>query len=803
MKAAVSSNKCSIHYLSSLFICTLVLLAAEIMYTRIFSILYWVSVIPLLISIAMLGMGVAGTLMYLLPEFFHEKRKDRLLFWSSILFALSIPVSLKVDFFSAAFANFKAPTMLFSALLISIIATSLPFFFGGLFVTLNIFFFKEDIGRVYFADLLGAGVGCLVSLLVLDWIGGVMGLLALAALGALPALIIALNTRSRFSIGISAAVIVLTVICIPQGTPDAFIGIKYAKGRDLNNSPDDIIEWSSLGRVRLHNGKFRIDESVNTVILDVDDEKDIEPLRSSVMTSAYHLKKNGSVLIIGSGAGIDIWRAHWAGSRKITAVEINPGIVRIMKGPMLDRTGRVYALDELEVHCDEGRSFISHTDDVYDVIQVSFVDTFTAGGTEASALAENGLYTVEAFQDYWQHLKQDGILTFTRWGGRVNGMSEIERSCSLAVDMMLRQGIREPWKHIIALRNPAREHVIPGSGYDNMPLVGDISALMVKKIPFSSEEIARVEQVVDEFRQRPLFIPASGRSIRDFARIVTTSSLKDLRQITDAEYQKEFLDISPPTDDRPYFFSFLKPLDFLPMQKKFPDWMKDAVRMKLYMGVNVLRFVISVLFLLALVSIAGPLLARLNTIKGIMPGMPMLLYFCLLGLGFIFIEISAINQFAIFLGHPIYSLAAGLFSILVFAGLGSLVYSKIRMKHHFILLALIVCLGLAAWKLYPLLIEGFMHLDTAGRVFVTVISLAPLCFIMGMALPMGVDMLGKRNEEVIPWAFALNGVFSVTGSALAMAMSLQSGFSSTFLVGPLCYAGAAACVLVFSRMNRV
>ncbi|MCP4600857.1 MAG: hypothetical protein GY847_10050 [Proteobacteria bacterium] len=668
-----------------------------------------------------------------------------------------------------------------------------------MFITLNIYYFKNDIGRIYFADLLGAGVGCLLAILFLDLFGGISGLLIVPAIGAFSALLIAYKMKSKARILVAAAIMILSLFAATKGERSDFFAIKYAKGRALPAYREGFETWSPIGRVRANKQGLSIDEGVRTTISKIRNEEELEPLWSSVLTSVYHIRQGGNVVIIGSGGGIDIWRAHLAKSKKITAVEINPGIVELMTGSLLDFSGGVYALPEVEVHCDDGRHFVSHSEQLFDVIQVSFVDTYTAAGTESSILSENSLYTVEAFDEYWQHLKSDGILTFARWAGRSRGMCETERVTVLAANMLLRHGIKEPWKHIVVLRNPRREDIMPGPGYLSRPLVYEMAVVLVKKSPFEISELSKLKVVAETYKQRPLFIPNEDAGLPRFKELAHVTSFDELNRITEARYRDEYFDLSPPTDDKPYFFSMLRPLDFTKMVKKFPGWRKSSLHTKKYMGIKILKIVITVLVLLAIVFVLGPLFIRVKRISNTIPSLFILAYFSLLGLGFIFIEISAINQFALLLGHPTYALAIGLFSILVFAGLGSLAFSKITIIRSYIIPLLITVLSLISWIVYPMVIESFMHFGIFGSSVVAIICLAPLCFTMGMALPLGVDLLSDKLSDTIPWAFALNGVFSVTGSAFSMALSLQSGFGLTFLIGAICYGVATIVIIFFSK----
>ena len=521
------------------------------------------------------------------------------------------------------------------------------------------------------------------------------------------------------------------------------------------------------------------------------------------MTTAYQIKQGGEVAIIGAGGGVDIWRAHLAQSKKITAVEINSGIIELMRGALRKFSSDVYFLKEVEIEYQEGRHYIGHSNKQFDIIQVSFVDTFTPTGTESSTMSESGLYTVQAFREYWQHLKPDGILTFTRWGGKKRGMGEIERASVLAVDMLLKHGVKEPWKHTVILRNPIRKDALMSRGYLSLPRAHEMAVMVVKKSPFTAAELATIKESVALYKQRPLYIPEEKVGPPQFAKFVHATTLAELKEIAEARYQKLYFDLDPPTDDRPYFFSMLRPFDFFSMAEKFPKWNETSPRKDKYIGIKLLLIVVLILFVLSLLFIVGPLFLRPRKAGQTALSLPLLLYFSLLGLGFILIEISVINQFTYLLGHPIYSLAVSLFSMLVFTGIGSLIFSKLKLKHSFFIPLLITVVAFLAWLGYPVLIEAFMQQEIFLSVVVVVLCLAPLSVMMGMGLPLGVSLLSDSLSETIPWAFALNGVFSVTGSTLAIVFSMQEGFKFTFFTGVVCYAVATVSVIAFGLLRRV
>jgi hypothetical protein len=217
-------------------------------------------------------------------------------------------------------------------------------------------------------------------------------------------------------------------------------------------------------------------------------------------------------------------------------------------------------------------------------------------------------------------------------------------------------------------------------------------------------------------------------------------------------------------------------------------------------GLKIIIFSIIQITILGLVFILLPLRKKkISLIPGI--SLNSLAYFSSIGLGFIIIEIILIQKFIVFLGGPLYSLSVVLFSILVFTGLGSFVSKKILSKSEKMIPALfisIVVLSLAySFFLLPVL-NHFMHLSTIARVLISILVLAPLSFLMGMPFPTGIRILSGRFNQLIPWAWAANSIFTVFGSVFCLFLSITFGFRISWIIALIFYLLA---FLAFSRLR--
>src|SRR5258708_32782993 len=128
------------------------------------------------------------------------------------------------------------------------------------------------------------------------------------------------------------------------------------------------------------------------------------------------LRPHGDFAIIGPGGGVDVLRAVANGSPSVTGIEINPIIINdVMRGKYAVSSHHLYDLPQVHIHVQDGRSYVRNAKEKYDVVQMTLVDTWASTAAGAFALSENNLYTVEAFREYFAHLKPDGIIAIRRW----------------------------------------------------------------------------------------------------------------------------------------------------------------------------------------------------------------------------------------------------------------------------------------------------------------------------------------------------------------------------------------------------
>jgi hypothetical protein len=647
--------------------------------------------------------------------------------------------------------------LLIAALYISAVV---PFFIGGL-VGANLFrHYGDRASKIYFFDMTGAGFGCLLTVPVLNWVGGPgsIGVAAiLASIGAFFfALVISGRPRKIFSVVLLMLAVTLTVTNSSTG----ILHLKYYRGKEQKDIYYE--KWNSFSRVAvmpMHSPDsllIQIDAASNTVITRWDgDPESIADLRYSLIAVQYSLVDKAKVLSIGSGGGIDILTAIACGATDITAVEVNQIIVDLMMEKYSEFSGNVYHAPGVRVVNDEARSHIRRSDERYDVIQAGYVDTYAATAAGAFALTENTLYTREAFEDYLSHLTDDGIIAFQRYYEKEAQQSI--RIVSVALAALNNIGVKNPAQHIAVIRSGLR------------------ASVLVKKSPLTAPDIIRLVEYCDTAGIELVAAPGNyGKGI--YGKLLSSEN-------PDAVIDNYELDISATTDDRPFFFYVIRPVDF--WRGLFLSTGEFQHSRAIFILTSLLIIVASISFIALLI----PFLLQRHLFN--FKSLPAMGYFAALGLGFMMVEIGVLQRLMLFLGHPTLALSVVLFTLLIFAGVGSASTERIALKDsgarlRLLLGAVLIGIGFTAF-LWPPILRLFIGLPRSLRVILSIILLAPVGFVLGTAFPIGIRRMSAERAELIPWAWGMNGIASVLGSVLAMVVAINNGFTATLLVGAACY----------------
>ncbi len=807
------------NFYAGLFNVTAATLMLQLIQTRILSVVAWYHLAFFVISTAMFGLTAGAVWVYLRGERFSEKTLSYDLAHYSIAFAVSTALALAFQMTLVPAAQPAVTTLLIWIQLA--VFLSVPFFFSGVVVCLALTRSPYPVGRVYGVDLVGAAVGCFGVLFLLNASDGPSAVLWTSVIAALGAL---LFSRSGIggapeSIPRSAMVLrwrsVWLLILVAAATfntlDDRRLGIYpiFAKGRLQLYTLPWFERWNSFSRViagkpieetpqmwgpsptfdrnewRLTQSILNIDGDAATAAYGISgDLSRARFLAYDVTNLAYHMPERQNAAIIGVGGGRDVLSALISGISQVTGVEINPVFVNLLlHEPEFSEFVGLNKIDGVTLIVDEGRSWFARSGETFDVIQMSLIDTWAATGAGAFTLSENGLYTVEAWQIFLRRLNPNGVFTVSRWYSP-QVVAETGRMVSLAVAALMESGAKNPRDHIFLAAS------------------GKIATLIVSRSGFNVDELQSLKTVTRRLQFDRLIVPDEKPTSDVLRNIVNARNRSELERYT----RSLRLDLTPPTDERPFFFN---QLPLYAAAKVVAAVLSGQARGVSYGNIFatatlVMLFIIALGFVVAVILI--PLRPALKDVGARLAGGGTA-YFMLIGIGFMLIEIGFLQRFSVFLGHPIYSLSIVLFSLILSTGIGSLVsdYVGIENKARFTLWAIATggyILAQVFW-VPPLLLS----LDSGSlglRGLVSVAVILPAGVLMGYGFPTGMRFISAVDRRPTPWFWGINGASGVLASAVAVGCSIAYGIGTTLTLGAVCYflLIPAAMIIGFPQLPR-
>jgi len=767
------------------------MLIYEILLTRICSLRLFFHFGFLIISNCLLGIGASGTLISLYQESWRKRQRFWITLFSSIyLVSLVVSYVLLLTMRIKSNLNLSNPADFFQFSVFNLIA-SLPFFFVGTVIGMILTFNAARVNTLYFFDLLGAGIGCLLCPLLL-WKWGAGGSFVFLALLALLALMVAFppdRRKAAFPVLIALGVAGLwllprldAIFPVPGKdildiTDKARIPINISEySRWSSNSRIDLIPVAEKQRLIFGVGKntsdlppippeklISQDGSAMTFIVNFSEHPEgLRIIERSMYSAAMHLKERPRVFIIGVGGGNDVWAAKIHDASYVKGVELNQPTLDIHREVLPHYSRGLLEDSRIELVCAEGRSALMRETDTYDVIQMTGVDTWTALTSGSYVMAEDYLYTRQAIESMYSHLADEGIMQIIRFAGNAEAL----RMLSNIYAAFENRGIPDFEKSIICLTD------------------GFLMCFLAKKGIFSQSEVVKAEDFAKKLGLGRAYLPY--RFTDSFPEsFITSKDKEDFIQSTSAN-------ISPTTDDKPYFFFFSKwPNPFSPSDY---TWKPNTI-FEVKPGFILFQLLCS--SLLGIILIILPLVIFMR--KGIeLTGfMRFLVYFAGLGFGFIMIEIAAMQKLTLFLGHPLYSITVTLFSVLIFTGLGSQLSGsrfEALSKRLWVVPAGLTLLLIAFIFISPQLVNLFIHFPLPVRIAITVLVLAPISMMLGVPFPYGIRLLNVQNPSIIPWAWAVNGCCTVIGAIVAVILSMQFGFTIVLIAAGLIYVVAFSAI---------
>lgn len=775
-------------------------LAYEVLLLRLFALVQWHHFAYLAISVALLGFGAAGTFVTL------ARRRLVAGFPASFAVAAAAFAVASLACFAAAERVPFNPFELawnpgeFLGLGAIYLLLFVPFFCAATALCSAYAACGDRIARLYGADILGAGLGSLGLLALLFVLPPADALRAIPALGLGAAGLAVWPARRRTALALLAA-----ACSVPWLLPPAALELVPSEYKELQqalrvggarivaqrSSPLGVVTAvASPAAPPRHAPGLSINAAAGPpeqIGLFVDGQAagavtrfagDFAPLTYLAETTAalpYRLLARPRVLALGAGAGGDVLQALALGAARVDAVEVDGQLAALVQEDLAAFSGRPFALPGVRLHVAEARSFVAASREQYDLIQVALLDAFGSGAAGLGSLAESHLYTVEALDGYLDRLAPGGLLAITRWV--TLPPRDPLRLFATAVAALERRGVAQPGQSLLLIRT------------------WSTATLLVKHGAFAAAEIAAARAFCRQYAFDTAYFPgiAAGEAnlfnvlAHDDFFAATQALLGPDRAAFAARYK---FDLTPTTDDRPYFFHFFKwrtlpEFRRLRAQGAVPplEWGYPVLVLALLQAV--VASLLLILLPLALAPTRRAFAAAPAALRRRVPA-----YFLALGLGFMAVEIPFLQRFTLFLGHPAVAAAVVLAAFLVCAGLGARFAARLAPGARWPFAA-IVALALLYVAALPALLAALMPLAFGWKILVSLLLIAPLAFCLGMPFPLGLAAVAARGEALVPWAWGINGFASVVATLLATLLAIHYGQTAVVLLAAGLYALAA------------
>jgi spermidine synthase len=793
-------------------------LVLELMLTRAFDVTLTPNLSYFVVSLAVFSFGLAGIYGTLRPIPVETDIRGRLAgccvgFAAAVLLLHPVINALPLDYLRLA----KAPVTTLASFAALYLMLLIPFFLAG-YVLIAIFSkYAAKIQRLYFWDLIGAGLG---TVLVIPFIlqigpGGLIVCAAALGLGAA-----ALFSESRAATrGYLVAALVIALVPAIRG--QNYIDFTYHMDKRgivkaVAQGRDEIVRWDPISKIDVIDETFtpetatpwhksgdrkaieydggnqtsyfyKFDGNLKALrdLMDRDRSKVNENFWQIGVLASHYLKRDSgqSVLVIGSAGGQETKASLIYGAKYVDTAELVPTVVNLATGIYSPYIGDIFHNPAVHPHAAEGRSFLRSTDRKYDIIQIYSNHTSSSIAQGSGALSPVYLQTEEAYEEYFSHLTPTGVLHINHYG--------FPRMITTAAVAWKKLGRSDFRKHVALFFSPS-ELTLP--------------TLLIKMSPWTAEELAELST----YLAPPELDPKDRLVLMENPLDPSNSFLSD--DFYSGNFPSDLaermpVDFTPRTDDQPYFSEFrkhIRPIHEDP--KNFVDpgtaYMLNA---SLLHGIPMdqihLWITAGASLLFALLFIFVPLkFSKVGREEGA-TALPLLAYFSCLGAGFITLELVFIQKFMQLIGSPLYTYSTVIFTMLLGAGIGSAASERLGIdsRRRWVLpFVAIIVVGFALVLVYPALAKSGLALPVPGRIAVAAAMIFPLGFFLGMPFPLGILAIEHQPRGAIAWAWGMNGLFTVIGGLASVFASLLWGFNITVIIALVLYGGALA---VFKKMR--
>ncbi len=800
---------------------SMTIIACEIILARIYSIIGWQSYISVIISLAMLGFGASGSFITLLKH--YKRNLTNALIVSLFLFPFTLIVCFAV-FSQIPLNPFRIgidSTQIYF-LLTQFFLMVIPFFFGSMII--GIILSEYRISVTYFYNLTGSGIGGLAVLFLSFFLDPYLILFMIIITG-LSCFIIASSTQSRKKFIYS---IVLSIVLLASAIfGNQFIDIKNIseykglsiakqfrgfKVLDEKHSPFgqiNVVEAEGLRKMAGISLKYRSKAPQQKIIyFDGDNgspinkhrrEKDDDKLYVNHTTSAlaYRIidqKYRNNLCVLGVGGGESLLRGLTNNFKHIYGLELNPDVIELMKGKYKNFSGEIYTRENVRIINSEARSYFRQTEVEFDLIDISLIDSFSSAGMYSTN--ESYIYTVNSVKEYYNRLSDKGILSITRW--ILSPPRDNLRLINTYITALKELSVLEPAKHLAIIRS-ART-----------------ITLLLSRCPIDENLSTKIKRFADKHLFELCYLYGLARDkTESYIKVEQPKYFKEYLQLNPpyfynaaklllSEKASDFveqypLDISPVTDDKPFFKDFIK---------------SDTIKLIRDTGVKVLQFtewghlvfiiILIPVVIISFILIIVPLFFLKRERTHVLRNSFVLAYFTSIGLAFFLVEIPLIQKFILFLPNPIYSMSIILSSLLVFSGIGSYFSKYITTDRAF---SLVIAGLITTGIVYNLFIDDlfgvFIGSPEAVKIIVTVIITLPIGILMGIPFPYALEKLKAYHSTEIPWAYGINGFASVMGIIIANIFSIIFGFFFVVIIALLLYFMSLIFLRFFLRNRQI
>ncbi|MHC4158596.1 MAG: spermine/spermidine synthase domain-containing protein, partial [Planctomycetota bacterium] len=779
-----------------IFFISVAALGLELVLVRALSIGHWHHLSFLVISTALLGFGAGGTLVAIGSKWLR-RHYSKGLWCFAFLLALAVPVvflmcqKVPLDELQLIW-DYRQTLYLFAYYLLFFI----PFFCAGSCIALAFTICADKSHRLYFYNMTGSGLGAAGAVALMYVYSPQQLLLVISSAAFFAALVMSLRLSWRWAV----ATILCAVICIlafsPIGPFELEIKISENKSlvyyKALPEAETIATRYSPLGRLdcikaptiryfpglsiayqgQLPQQMLIISDADSTsAINNFEHLSDLDCFNHTTSALGYHLVSEPNVCIIGAGGGSDVAQALALGARKITAVEMNSQIIDLVRDKFDEFASGLYKRDDVQIIAAEGRSFLQTSHQLFDIINISLLDSFTASAAGVYALNESHLYTIEALEKALARLRPRGLLCITRVLKKPP--RDNIKMFATVTEALRNYGVTEPAKHIIMIRSWAT------------------ATIVISPQLFSEVQIANARKFAQECSFDLVHLPGiEPKEVNQFHILDEPIYYESAQHILSADlesfYRNYAYNIHPATDDKPYFFDFFKWKSLPVMIRTMPRrWLPFSEWGYLVLTATLLQAICaSALFILLPLFITKPIKA-IQSKK-----LPVLIYFLLLGLAYMFLEMGFIQKMTLLIGHPVFGVAVTLLGFLVFSGCGSLLSARLFHSPVYrirIAVLAIIVIGAAEVILLNFSFHWLVGFSRPLRILLGLAITGPLAFFMGMPFPSGLKELHKHSQMLVPWAWGVNGFASVIGAVLGTFLAISIGFTVLTLIALACY----------------